>query len=226
MIDADWNTLSIEEKRERRFADWLDTGAIEFESLVAQANYQARITRLARAIRHEIPDRVPVTLPAEGFPAYHAGLDFRTVMYDYDKLADAWRSFYREFDSDTLTAPMIVYSGKVLEMVDYRLYAWPGHGLPANAPFYQFVEGEYMMADEYEHFLRDPSDYVLRVFIPRAVGKMDAFRFFPPLTAMAGRPQNLLFTLGNPEVRTMLRNLDTAKEETKRGFLDRFWRRS
>ena len=215
-MDSDWNTLSKEEKRERRFARWLDTSAIEFEGPAARENYQGRITRLARAIRHEIPDRVPVTLPVDGFPAYYAGYDFRTVMYDYEALAAAWTRFYREFDSDSLVAPMIVYSGKVLEMVDYHLYAWPGHGLPANAPFYQFVEGEYMKADEYDDFLRDPSDYALRVFIPRALGKAEALKFMPPLTSLLGRPQALLFPLGNPGLRTALRTLADAGDEMAR----------
>ena len=215
-MDTDWKTLTKEEKRERRFTRWLDTSAIEFESPAARENYTARITRLARAVRHEIPDRVPVTLPVDGFPAYHAGYDFRTVMYDYEALAGAWTKFYREFDSDSLVAPMIVYSGKVLETVDYHLYAWPGHGLPGDAPFYQFVEGEYMMADEYEHFLRDPSDYALRVFIPRALGKAEALRFLPPLTSLLGRPQALLFPLGNAGLRASLRTLADAGDEMAR----------
>ena len=95
-MQEQWAGLTREEKRERRFARWLDTSSIEFESPRAQADYQARITRLARAIRHEIPDRVPVTLPVDGFPAYYAGTDFRTVMYDYDEL-------YRQRDRDPVT---------------------------------------------------------------------------------------------------------------------------
>ncbi len=215
-MDSDWNTLSKEEKRERRFARWLDTSAIEFETPAARENYQARITRVARTIRHEIPDRVPVTLPVDGFPAYYAGTDFRTVMYDYDELYRAWKLFLRDFDSDTAVMPMIVYSGKVLEMVDYHLYAWPGHGLPADATFYQFVEGEYMMAEEYDYFLRDPSDYALRVFMPRALGKAEALKFMPPLTSLLGRPQALLFPLGNPGLRTTLRTLADAGDEMAR----------
>ena len=34
-------------------------------------------------------------------------------------------------------------------------------------PSYQFVEGEYMKLEEYEDFFRDPSDFWLRIYLPR-----------------------------------------------------------
>ena len=43
----------------------------------------------------------------------------------------------------------------------------PGHGLPKDASMNQIVEGEYMMADEYDAYMTDPSDYFMRVMTPR-----------------------------------------------------------
>ncbi|MCJ7605835.1 MAG: hypothetical protein MUO19_07380 [Dehalococcoidales bacterium] len=215
-MEKQWQEMTPEEKRQWRFEKWLDTSGIEFDSPEAAELYKARITRLSRALLHEIPDRVPVTLPVDSFPAYYAGTDFRTVMYDYDELCRAWKLFLKDFDSDTLIGPMVVYSGKVLEMIDYKLYAWPGHGLPMNATGHQFVEGEYMMADEYEYFLKDPSDYAMRVFIPRALGKAEAFKHLPPLTSLLGRPQSLLFATAMPGMQDTFRTLaDTGEEMAK-----------
>lgn len=212
-MEKQWKELTPEEKRQQRFEKWLDTSNIEFESPAAATLYRERITRLSRTILLQIPDRVPVTLPVDNFPAYYAGTDYRTVMYDHDELCRAWKLFLRDFDSDTLVGPMVVYCGKALELLDYRLYAWPGHGLPMNATAYQFVEGEYMMADEYEHFLKDPSDYAMRVFIPRAIGKLEAFKHLPPLTSLIGRPQALLPVTALPDMQTAFRTLADAGVE-------------
>ena len=43
---------------------------------------------------------------------------------------------------------------------------WPGGDLPDDAPF-QFVEGEYIKADEVDQFLADPNGFTLRTILPR-----------------------------------------------------------
>jgi len=37
-----------------------------------------------------------------------------------------------------------------LDILEYKLYAWPGNGLPEDAPGFQFLEGEYMKPEEYD----------------------------------------------------------------------------
>ena len=46
---------------------------------------------------------------------------------------------------------------------------------------YQFVEGEYMKAEEYDHFLLDPTDFMIRRFWPRIMGGLSGFQQLPPL---------------------------------------------
>ena len=48
----------------------------------------------------------------------------------------------------------------VMEMMDYRLYSWPGRGLPEDASGMQFIEGEYMNADEYDDLIRLNEKYL------------------------------------------------------------------
>ena len=57
----------------------------------------------------------------------------------------------------------------VFEAIDYKLYSWPGHGVAKEAS-YQYNEKEWMLADEYDHLISDPSDYLLRKYLPRTVG--------------------------------------------------------
>jgi uroporphyrinogen-III decarboxylase len=49
---------------------------------------------------------------------------------------------------------------------------------------YQFVEGEYMKPEEYDAFLFDPSDFNVRTYWPRILGKAGALGRLPPLRSM------------------------------------------
>jgi len=111
----------------------------------------------------------------------------------------------------------MVAPGKAMEILDYRLYAWPGHGLSVDAPGYQYVEGEYMKADEYEDLLRDPSDFWLRIYLPRIFGSFAGFRMVSPLTDFLEIPTAQLMPLAFPQVQETLQKLiDAGKDLQKR----------
>lgn len=198
-MEKNWTELTPAEKREKRFKEWLKPPP-SFDSPAAEKDYHARIKRLSDTLLRKKTDRVPVILPVDNFPALYAGFTFHRVMYDYDALYSAWKKFLNDFDMDSVSGPGIVYPARVFDIVDYKLYAWPGHGLPLTATGHQFVEGEYMKAEEYDAFLDDPSDYAVRTFLPRALGAALPFQKLPPLTSLLGRPQALLTSLGQPEV--------------------------
>lgn len=215
-MDKEWSQMTPAEKREKRFNDWLKTDNLKFDSPAAEKAYKTRINRLADTLLRKKTDRVPVSLPVDNFPALYAGTTFHDVMYDYDKLYNAWKKFLNDFEMDTASSPGAVYPAKVFDIVDYRLYAWPGHGLPLTANGHQFVEGEYMKADEYDAFLNDPSDYCLRAFLPQALGVAAPFTKLPPLTSLLGKPQGLLMTLGQPDVYEAFQKLADAGREMNR----------
>jgi uroporphyrinogen-III decarboxylase len=211
-LDKQWTEMTPAEKREKRFRDWLKTET-EFISPAAAKAYKVRVTRLADTLLRKKTDRVPVTLPVDNFPALYTNMTVHKVMYDYEALYRAWKKFLDDFDMDAVVSPGVVYPGKVFDIVDYKLYAWPGHGLPENAAGHQFVEGEYMKADEYDALLEDPSDYTTRVFLPRAMGALEPFRKLPPLTSLLGKPQMLLMAAGQPDVQAAFQSLADAGRE-------------
>ena len=211
-MNKTWSELTPAEKREQRFRGWLKSPG-GFKSPAAEKAYNTRIQRLADTLLMKKTDRVPVTLPVDNFPALYAGLTLHGVMYDYDALYHSWKKFLNDFEMDTLASPGVVYPAKVFDIVDYKLYAWPGHGLPITANGHQFVEGEYMKADEYDALISDPSDYCLRTFLPRAMGALAAFKKLPPLTSMLGKPQGFLFTLRQPDVQAAFQALADAGRE-------------
>ncbi|MBN2240930.1 MAG: hypothetical protein JW712_14265 [Dehalococcoidales bacterium] len=205
-----------EQKRAKRFEYWLTPPDIEFNSPEAEAAYQRRLKRLSTAYKVEVPDRVPVSLPVENFPAYYAGTDFKTVMYDYDELYRAWRKYLDDFDMDSYNSPGMVMPGRVYDILDYRAYHWPGHGLLDTATGHQYVEGEYMMADEYDALIKNPADFWMRTYLPRVLGIFEPLTGLQPLTDIWESPASYFMPFMSPGVKEMLRKLADVGDELAR----------
>lgn len=208
-----WSELTPEQKREERFKRWLSPD-VKFSTPQAEKLYKERITRFIKAIKLEEADRVPVMLPAAFYPAHYAGTTLKDVMYDYDALKKSWLKFMNEFgDMDSFGGPGLVLPAKVLDMVDYKMMKWPGHGLADDAPTYQFVEGEYMLPEEYDDLIRDPADYLLRFFLPRSMGACASFSKLGPMTVFVGIPVWYISQFGDPDIRKSYQTLLEAALE-------------
>ena len=218
MIESNrqWHDLTWEEKREERFRRWLSPPGVTFADSAAESRYKERVNRFIRAIKLQESDRVPVILPVGSYPAYYAGVTLHDIMYDYEELRRAWLKFMDEFELDTFSAPMLTFPGKVLEAVGNNLQKWPGHGLPLNVSMSQFVENEYMMADEYDDYLQDPLEYYLRCYLPRAWDVFKPFRELDANLAAYDLPFRILAMCTRPDFRTAFRTLSDAAEEYMR----------
>ncbi len=181
--------------------------------------YRQREKRVNDAIALRVPDRIPLLVMFGFFPAKYAGMTIEEVMYDPDKLGDAQLKTLLEFKPDMDQNPYgIRFLGPILEALDFKQLRWPGHGMAVNHT-YQFVEGEYMGADEYDHFLLDPSDFMMRKYWPRVCGTLKGFEKLPPLhgiiTYYMGIPFGLApFSL--PEVAEALEAIQKAGQESVR----------
>jgi uroporphyrinogen-III decarboxylase len=206
-----------EERREPRFQKWLSASGVDFVSPDAEQGYKARLTRIIRAIQMREPDRVPCILPAGQFPAPYAGITVRTAMYDYEEMKRAWRKFLHDFEGDTCVIPGVsVTSGKVHEITKTRMSVWPGHGLREDAGMAQFVEGEYMKADEYDALLNDPGDFFMRVYLPRTMEAFEPFRKLQPFRRAFGMPRVFLGPCMLPDVQEAFQAvIDAGKELAK-----------
>lgn len=210
-IEAPWETLTPDEKLERRLAAWLSPANVEFASAKAEADYKARVTRIIDAIQlKKTPDRVPV-LPRfhlDGFPAAYSGYTTKEVMYDGDKAIDAATRCTLEFQFDAkvaATAPQ----GRVYEILEEKLHVWPGHGVAEDGDV-QTIEGEYMKADEYDAFMQDETDFRWRTYLPRVWGAAE------PLTKLGALGGGNIGPFGLPEVQTALNKVMKAGEEVRR----------
>jgi len=193
-----------DEKRAARFEQWLYPLDVKFESPEAEEGYKKRVTRFIKVLSLEEPDRVPLTLPAGTFPLYYAGMTLKEAMYDNEGLCQAYRRFFDEFKADTFSSPAMVPPGKASEVINSISSRWPGHGLPDDASMQQFVEDEYMKADEYDILLKDPSDFCLRYYLPRTLGALAPFVHFSPLPHILGMPNRFLGPSVIPDFRAAL----------------------
>ncbi len=88
-----------------------------------------------------------------------------------------------------------------------------------DAPNFQFVENEYMKADEYNDLIRDPSDFWFRIYLPRVFGAFEPFRMFQPMTDIFEIISVLqLMPLASPQIQdTLQRMLEAGREFQKMG---------
>jgi hypothetical protein len=215
-MDKPWVEMTPDERREERFQKWLAPPEVKFPSRKIEQAYRERTTRFIKTIRLEKPDRVPVILPMGFFPAFHAGANLGKVMYDYRELRKAWKAILSVFDLDVFDSPILVWPAKAYELLDYKLYKWPGHGLDVEASSFQYIEGEYMKAEEYEALFRDPVDYGQRVFLPRVFGALEPFKNLPAMSPLGGMPASYLMSFSRPDIRESYEKLIQAGIEMEK----------
>jgi len=211
-MEKTWKEMTREERQEARFDRWLSGEGLQFKSPEAKARYERRITRMKDAIQlKKTPDRVPILPWATFMMPLLGGATPKEAMYDADKLTSAMMNYLTEFDPDFYGSPIIIINGKALEILDYKLYKWPGYNLPDNY-VYQCIEDEYMKVEDYQHFIDDPTDFWLRKYLPRIMGALDPLQQIPPLYGTMELPPTwtFLFTLGLPDVQEALKKLMEA----------------
>ena len=179
--------------------------------------YTEREKRVLDTIALKKPDRVPIMVMFGFFPARYLGMTVQDVMYDPEKLWKAqWKTMV-EFQQDMEQNPFgLRFLGPILDTLDFKQLKWCGHGVGADYS-YQFVEGEYMKADEYDHFLFDPTDFMLRRYWPRVFGSLKGFEKLTPMrdiiTYSIGTPFGFN-VYSSPEVTEALDMLKKAGEKS------------
>jgi hypothetical protein len=183
-----------------------------------QELYQERVKRVLDVVQLKTPDRVPILGPYEAFPYYWAGVTIKEAMNDYAVAREACHKFVDEFQPDADFGPILAYPAKPMETLGIKWFKWAGHGLPDNV-MYQFMEGEYMKADEYDEFLYDPSHFMASKWLPRSFSALEGLAGFPPMRLMMWFGwTGLLAALAAPEVQAALEAARKGGEELGQWF--------
>lgn len=174
--------------------------------------YEEREKRARDAINLKVPDRVPLVINPD--PSTRGGLSHAAAYYD----PSTWRAEIKketlEFEPD-LCNTGTVNSGPSWDALDVKNRMWPGGNLPSDVP-YQFIEGEYMKADEYDVFLKDPSDFIVRYFLPRVFGSLAPLTKLPPLSSFYTGFDVVTALFASPEFEQLARVLARSGKEQRK----------
>jgi hypothetical protein len=182
------------------------------------ALFAAREKRVTDAIQLRVPDRIPIIVRYGFFPARYAGITMQEFMYDPKKLWDSEWKTITDFPSDMVQNPYPArLLGPLLDILDSRQVKWPGGNLPPEISF-QFVEEEYVKAEEYPALLSDPSDFIVRRYWPRIFGALKGLENLAPLHGMLSYGSLVADTQAfeMPDVLNALDALKKAGEESKK----------
>ena len=161
---------------------------------VPSPEFLARKKRLDDALNLRKPDRVPVApLVAHYYPTRVRGISNKEAMYDTEKTIQAWKEAAVQHNWDCAVPPGPLRPALPLEILGMKQFKWPGGGLPDDQPF-QWVEGEYMIPEEYDEMLADPNGFAVKKIWPRISETL------APISAMMQMPPPPLLFLSNAYV--------------------------
>lgn len=132
--------------------------------------FDARLGRYQAAIALEPTDRMPIATGTNYFAEVYSGNNKQITIYDPERWLEAEVAFIRDFPEVDVLRNNRIY-GPLFDAVGCRTYKLPGRDLPPTTQF-QFMEQEYMMADEYDILIKDPMDFMLNYFLPRILGEL------------------------------------------------------
>ena len=179
--------------------------------------YKERFQRVLTTISLKEPDRVPIAPLTTFYATNQQGLSKKDAMYEPEKFAKATIDTCIPYNWDMVPPLAVVFSGVMFDILGLRFFKWPGAGqeeqrLKDNAPF-QYVEGEYMKAEEYKAFFADPTGFLLRKVIPRHYSNLNGFSEFPNFMSLANgfiSWMQLPFFFGLPSSKKLLETIQEA----------------
>ena len=174
--------------------------------------YEEREKRVRDTIEVQQPDRIPITATVNVHK--YTGIPNSAGYYDPIVFKRAMRKIAVDFQPDMCNAGLPM-SGAALTALDVKNRLWPGGPLPPDYD-YQFVEGEWMKEDEYDLFLSDPTDFVMRYYLPRMYGAMAPLSKLPPIGNLFQGFEGITPMFASREFIKMAKSLAGAGRETKK----------
>lgn len=187
-------------------------GGKSAEQLLAE-----RGKRVEDALQLKQPDRIPLQMPSGYFLADYGGVTHREQQDNWEKAQELLEKVALDFQPDAILG--LFNNPRPSLVLGDRMTKWPGYGLPDTGSF-QFDEHEFMKAEDYDDFLRDPSDWAARTYLPRAFKELEGLQYLPPFGMWAFGHYNLgnLPMLAAPPVKSAVealgRAIDVALEDS------------
>lgn len=169
---------------------------------------QEREKRIWDAVELKVPDRVPVIFGGTFFACKYVGIPYSAAYYDTAGWKQAFKKMIVDMDPDAYGwEPR--ESGIALEALQSNYTRWPGGTLPPDVPF-QIAEKEYMKEEEYDLFLTDPTDYMMRYLLPRVYGSLEPLTKLPPLMGFGANVDALARMFASKEFEPLVKAMKKA----------------
>jgi uroporphyrinogen-III decarboxylase len=167
-----------------------------------------REKRIWDAVELKVPDRVPVIFGGTFFACRYAGIPYSAAYYDTTRWKQAFKAMIVDMDPDSYGwEPR--ESGIALEALASNYTRWPGGTLPPDVPF-QIAEKEYMKESEYDLFLTDPSDYMMRYLLPRMYDTLKPLSKMPSIMGFGAGVEPIAQFLSSPELEPVIKAMKKA----------------
>ena len=155
-----------------------DTQAVQVPEFIPSPEFLARDQRVKDAIQLKQPDRIPLLMGMGYHLAEMGGVTKQSLYDDPQKTQELLEKAAVIYQPDLIFGAW--HTPKPSQALGDRMTKWPGYGLGPNGSF-QFNEHEFMKAEDYDAFLKDPADWAIRVYTPRAFSNCEGLAMLPPL---------------------------------------------
>lgn len=173
--------------------------------------YAEREKRARDATELRVPDRAPLSVNFD--PARFTDIPRSAAYYDPIGYKRAVRQLTVAFEPDMSNAGLPT-SGKALEILGVTNRLWPGGPLPPNYE-YQVVETEFLHEDEYDLFLTDPTDFMIRYYWPRMYKSLAPLSKLPALGVVPSGFEAVMMRFTRPEFQKAAKAVAEAGKEMR-----------
>ena len=143
-----------------------------------------RTQRFDDAVKLKQPDAIPLLMGFGYFLAEFGKVPHQTLYDDPAATIKLLEKAALQFQPDMFMGAW--HTSTMSAALGDRMTQWPGYGLGPEGSF-QFTEHDFMKAEDYDAFLKDPADWAIRTYLPRAFKELEGLAALPPLgTALFG----------------------------------------
>ncbi len=139
--------------------------------------YQERLARYVTAMKNEKPDKIPIRPFVAEFTAKYTGMTCQQVTHDFNKAFIAAQKCAKDFDWDAVVGNMVYVWTGLTQAIGLKYYATPGIEISPDTAF-QYLEPKeenaFMKADEYDLLIKNPTDFLYNVWLPRVSTEIKA----------------------------------------------------
>jgi hypothetical protein len=128
--------------------------------------YQERLDRYTVAMNCGKPDRVPISFGVGEWAVKYTDFTLEEAYYDFEKSNSIVDKFLPDMDIDIFGGGPLMWWPPMFDAMGSKLYKFPGIKLEENSTF-QYVEEEYMKAEDYDDFTASPTEWLATHFLPR-----------------------------------------------------------